>query len=93
MKTCEAAALVLRELGMPGVQWGDESLLHLIANRAGLRARGNGPATSAAVLNNLARTPGELVQGYTTIGGKGCARVRCFFLPEHNPWKEDPANV
>jgi len=83
MKTCEAAVLVLRETDNPAVMWGDEGLLHMIADRAGIRMRSQGPHTSRAVLNNLTRHPGELVPGYTSAGGAGRSRVRIFFLPEH----------
>lgn len=80
MKTCEAAVLVLRETGNPAVMWGDEGLLHMIADRAGLRTAGRSWRTSDAVLSNLSRCPGELV-ACTTLTGRG-RRVRIFRLPE-----------
>lgn len=79
MKTCEAAVLVLRETGNPAVMWGDEHLLHMIAERAGLRAQKNSWHTSKAVLNNLARCPGVLVPKRTRCHTHW---VRIFRLPE-----------
>lgn len=81
MRTCDAAAQVLRETNNPAVMWGDEGLLHMIAARARLRCSGRSWQTSQAVLNNLARQPGELVPGFTSLfNGR---RVRIFHLPEH----------
>lgn len=94
MKTHEAAALVLRETDNPAVMWGDEGLCHLIADRAGIRMRAQGPWTSSAVLKNLAQSPGELVPGLTYSGPSARGRsVRIFWLPEHAPefWKEKKA--
>ena len=34
MRVCDAAVEVLRETGNPACMWGDEGLLHLIAERA-----------------------------------------------------------
>lgn len=86
MKTCEAAALVLRETNNPAVMWGDEGLLHMIADRAELKMASHGPFTSNAVLANLARSPGELVPGLTYSGPSARGRlVRIFYLPEHAP--------
>lgn len=84
MRTCDAAVEVLRETDNPAVMWGDEGLLHLIAERAGLRSRGRGWQTSEAVLNNLSRRPGVLVPRYTNVGRRS-SRVRIFYLPEHAP--------
>ena len=86
MRTCDAAVLVLRETRNPAVMWGDEGLLHSIAERAGLRCRGRSWRTSDRVLENLARTPGELVPAKTiaTIAGADRA-VRIFYLPENAP--------
>lgn len=81
MRTCDAAMLVLRETGNPAVMWGDEHLLHMIAERAGLRAARRGWETSKMVLNNLSRCPGELVAKYTVCGGHE-RTVRIFRLPE-----------
>lgn len=83
MKTCDAAVLVLRESDNPAVMWGDAGLLHMIAKRAGLKAKSRGWMTEEAVLNNLSRQPGELVAGHT-VAARG-RRVRCFWLPEHAP--------
>jgi hypothetical protein len=79
MKTWEAAVLVLRETGNDAVMWGDECLLHMIAERAGLRSRANGWRTSAAVLNNLSRNPGPLDPRMTLCGGRE-RLVRVFRL-------------
>ena len=73
--------LVLRETDNPAVMWGDENLLHMIAERAGLRARKNGWHTSKAVLDNLTRCPGILVSKMTRCGGHE-RWVRIFRLPE-----------
>lgn len=83
MRTCDAAVLVLRETDNPAVMWGDEGLLHLIAQRAGLRVTGRAWKTSAAVLDNLSRCPGKLIPGYVAghTGGRERA-VRIFRLPE-----------
>lgn len=83
MRTCDAAVAVLSETDNPAVMWGDAGLLHMIANRAGLRARGRARQTSDAVLNNLSRRPGTLIAGHTLLGNG--RRVRCFWLPEHAP--------
>jgi hypothetical protein len=78
---CDAAVEVLRETGNPAVMWGDEGLLHLIANRAGIRSRGQGPRTSDNVIAALARCPGILVPGKTRMmNGR---LVRIFRLPEN----------
>jgi hypothetical protein len=80
MRTCEAAVLVLRETDNPAVMWGDEHLLHMIAERAGLRARKNSWHTSKAVLNNLTRCPGILISKMTKGGHERWVRI--FSLPE-----------
>ncbi len=81
VRTCDAAVEVLRETDNPAVMWGDEGLLHAIADRAGLKACNRAWQTSAAVLNNLARQPGDLVSRLT-LAANG-RRVRIFYLPEH----------
>jgi hypothetical protein len=94
MRTCDAAVLVLRETDNPAVMWGDEGLLHTIAERAGLRAQHRAWRTSTAVLRNLSRDPGDLVAGHTLAGfGSHTRRVRCFWLPEHAParYRHPPA--
>lgn len=78
---------MLRETDNPAVMWGDEGLLHRIAERAGLRCQGRAWETSAAVLQNLARRPGVLIPRLT-IAMNG-HRVRIFYLPEHAPVRED----
>lgn len=84
MRTCDAAVVVLRETENPAVMWGDEGLLHLIADRAGIAMRSRSWRTSRAVLTNLARCPGELVPKLTMSHSGGRERlVRIFFLPEH----------
>jgi ribosomal protein L35 len=91
MKTHEAAAAVLRETKNPAVMWGDSGLLHLIADRAGLRKRSRGWETEDAVLRNLSRDHGDLVASYTTII-RGNRVVRIFYLPEHAPeWAKKQA--
>lgn len=80
MRTCDAAVLVLRETDNPAVMWGDEGLLHLIAQRAGLQVSGLAWRTSEAVLNNLSRCPGILVQRWVEIGNGRLVRI--FRLPE-----------
>ena len=84
MRTCDAALAVLRETDNPAVMWGDEGLLHTIAERAGLRSCGRAWETSACVLANLSAQPGELIPGYTFVTHAGRdRRVRIFYLPEH----------
>ena len=80
IRLCDAAVAVLRETDNPAVMWGDEGLLHMIANRAGLKVKNRGWETSLAVLNGLTRTPGELVPRKTM--GFGKRSVRMFVLPE-----------
>jgi hypothetical protein len=90
VRTHEAAVAVLRETQNPAVMWGDSGLLHLIADRAGLRKRSRAWQTEDAVLRNLSRAPGELVSAHTTII-RGNRVVRIFFLPEHAPeWAKTP---
>jgi hypothetical protein len=84
MRTCDAAIQVLRKTDNLAVMWSDEGLLHLIAQRAGLRVSGRAWQTAAAVLNNLAKCPGDLVPKMTTVRSGGRERwVRIFYLPEH----------
>lgn len=84
MRICDAAVLVLRESGNPAVMFGDEGLLHMIADRAKARCAGRAWHTSAAILNALSRTPGKLVAGHTWCA-RGNRKARCFWLPEHAP--------
>lgn len=77
-RVCDAAAVdVLRETDNPAVMWGDEGLLHLIAERMGWEHECT--RTSDRVLNALSKTPGRLMPGYTTTGNN--RRVRIFHLP------------
>lgn len=86
MRTCDAAVAVLRETKNGAVMWGDEGLLHLIAEKAGLKAKGRAWKTSDAVLANLSRCHDGLVAGHTTARPRGHGRaVRIFWLPEHAP--------
>lgn len=83
VRTCDAALQVLRETNNPAVMWGDEGLLHRIAERAELATAGRSWRTSAAVLSNLGRCPGELIPKLTRarVGGRD-RWVRIFRLPE-----------
>lgn len=85
MRTCDAAALVLRETANDSVMWGDEGLLHMIAARAGLRCAGRAWRTSNAVLNNLTRQPGELIAAQNVLANGRLVRI--FYLPECAPWR------
>ncbi len=77
LRVCDAAAKVLRETNNPAVMWGDEGLLHLIAEELGWKH--DGPRTSARVLAAISKTPGP----FTQLRIK-CHRhwVRIFRLPE-----------
>jgi hypothetical protein len=80
MRTCDAAVAVLRETNNPACMWGDEGLLHLIAERAGLRSCGRAWKTSDRVLANLSRCHDGLLAGFTRdMRGRW---VRIFRLPE-----------
>lgn len=81
MKVWEAAIEVLRETNNPAVMWGDEGLLHLIAERLGWKH--DGWKTSDRVLGALSKTPGKLGAGHTRTGGN--RRVRIFRLPAEVP--------
>lgn len=83
MRVHEAAFQILTETNNPAVMWGDTGLLHLIAERAGLRSKDRAWKTENAVLAALSRQPGSLVSGHT-VTGRG-RRVRCFWLPGHEP--------
>lgn len=58
MRACDAAVEVLRETDNTFVMWGDEHLLHEIAERLGWEHQAW--RTSARVLRVLSRTPGPL---------------------------------
>jgi hypothetical protein len=83
VRVCDAAVLVLRETDNPAVMWGDSGLLHLIADRAGIRSRQRSWQTETAVLNALSKQAGELVSTHT-LGPYG-RTVRIFYLREHAP--------
>lgn len=86
MKVHEAAVAVLRESKNPAVMWGDSGLLHMIADRANMRAKQRSWQTETAVLNALSRNHGELIPSKTTVRHGGQERqVRIFYLPEHKP--------
>jgi hypothetical protein len=77
MRVCDAAVEVLRETDNPAVMFGDEGLLHLIAERLGWPHECT--KTSDRVMAALARTPGELVKRKTKIYGRW---VNIFRLPD-----------
>jgi hypothetical protein len=83
VRTCDAAVLVLLETDNPAVTWGDEGLLHMIAERAELRSCGRAWRTSDRVLANLSRCHDGLVAGHTSLGNG--RRVRIFWLPGNEP--------
>lgn len=78
MRVCDAAVLVLRETKNPAVMWGDSGLLHLIADRAGIKRKQRSWQTENAVLAALTRQPGDLVPGKAL--GRGQREVRIFRL-------------
>ena len=84
MRVCDAAVAVLRETDNPGVMWGDEGLLHLIAERLGWEHRAW--ETSDRVLRALSKTPGTLIKSRTLLSGRW---VLIFRLPEGDP-TDDP---
>lgn len=78
MRVCDAACQVLRETGNPAVMFGDEGLLHLIAERMGWKHEAW--KTSDRVLNAIRKTPGDLVP-VRTLGHRN-RPTRRFVLPE-----------
>lgn len=73
----KAAIEVLQETGNPAVMWGDEGLLHLIAERLGWPHKAW--VTSNRVMAALNRTPGKLIKTKHRIG----RYIVCkFTLPE-----------
>lgn len=84
-RICDHALDVLKETGSCAVMWGDVRLLHTIAERAGLPSEG--PQTPRRILAALSRTPGVLVPGTATVGGR---RVRAFRLPAHEAFRLPP---
>lgn len=76
-RVCDAAVEILLETDNSAVMWGDETLLHLIAERMGWDSEGN--KTSQRVLNALTKTPGKFTLAHTkTCRGR---LVRIFHLP------------
>ena len=69
----EHAADILRETDNDAVVWGDVHLVHLIAERAGVRQ--DGPPTMARVLDALTKRPGPLVPGLTRLGNARLVRI------------------
>lgn len=78
VRVCDAAVEVLRETDNPAVMFGDEGLLHLIAERLGWEH--HAWKTSDRVLRALSKTPGPMRKCYTRLGGG--RRVLIFKLPE-----------
>lgn len=66
MRVCDAAVQVLRETDSPAVMFGDEGLLHLIAERMGWPHECT--KTSDRVMAALAKTPGTLRKAKTRLG-------------------------
>lgn len=77
MKVWEATIAVLKRTGSPAVMWGDEGLLHLIADELGWEH--DSWRTSDRVLAALRKTPGELIRR-RTANGRG-RMVSIFHLP------------
>ena len=76
MRVCDAAVAVLRETGNLAVMWGDEGLLHEIADKLGWEH--DAWRTSDRVLRALAKTPGPLEKRRTLCYGHW---VLIFRLP------------
>lgn len=66
---------VLDETENDGVMWGDEDLLHMIADRAWPGKRHRAWRTSKAVLDALSRNPGPFRKYLTQLPGYGIVRV------------------
>lgn len=79
MRVCDAACEVLRKTGNPAVMWGDEGLLHAIAERLGWKHECT--KTSDRVLAAIRRTPGDLIP-VRTRGHRNRLTHR-YVLPEH----------
>lgn len=77
MRVCDAAVEVLRETDNEGVMWGDEGLLHMIADKLGWKH--DAWRTSQRVLAALSRTPGPFIKRKTFLAGHW---VLIFSLPE-----------
>jgi hypothetical protein len=65
MRCCDAAVAVLRETNNPAVMWGDEGLLHMIAEKLGWPHECT--KTSDRVMAALGRTPGPLRKSKTQL--------------------------
>lgn len=78
MQAWEAAIIVMRDTGNLSVRWGDEKLLHMIADKLGWPHESR--KTSERVLRALAKTPGKLRFGHTRAGNNRLVRI--FWLPE-----------
>lgn len=78
MRVADAAYEVLQETNNPAVMWGDEGLLHLIADKLGWKHEGH--ETPDRVLRALAKTPGRLIPGHAQAFNN--RKVRIFRLPE-----------
>jgi len=77
MKVWEATMIVLRKTDNPAVMWGDEGLLHLIADELGWKH--DAWKTSERVLAALRKTPGPLSKGLTRCHNR---LVSIFRMPE-----------
>jgi hypothetical protein len=66
MRVSEAAIAVLLETGNPAVTFGDEGLLHCVAEKLGWPHECT--KTSDRVLAALAKSPGKLIKGKTRLG-------------------------
>ncbi len=78
-RVCDCAVEVLRETNNPAVMWGDTSLLHQIADRAGIKSANKMSLTERQVLAALTSQPGILIPK-KTLSGRNRA-VRIFRLP------------
>jgi len=76
VKVWEATVAVLKRTGNPAVMWGDEGLLHLIADELGWEH--DAWRTSDRVLAALRKTPGDLISR-RVANGRG-RKVSIFHL-------------
>ncbi len=79
----QAAIKILRETDNPAVMWGDEGLLHMIAEELGWEHKAW--ETSDRVMKALNRSPGKLHKRKTQLGGRRGPNgriVSIFILPE-----------
>jgi ribA/ribD-fused uncharacterized protein len=83
MPVHEAAVQILKETKNNAVMFSDRPLLFAIAERAGMKVQAH--YVESGVLDHLARKPGILVMGWTTVGlGPSERKVRIFRMPEEN---------